>query len=168
MQWISRAGLCFLTLSLLAGFATRAEITVSVIPPSPGGWLVSVGANTLAGGAGTDFTHDYSTGPGGETINIAGTASASEAWQVLVKRSDTSWDGDLVVQVQVLSLGTGNGTVYAPGQAMTVSDTFQSFFTGNGDRSTICVRLKLSGVSIPRVRAGRYTTNLVYTVVPLQ
>ena len=153
-------GLCF---CFLSGISANAEFTVTVVPPSPSGWRIQLGPTDVAGEAGSDLKPSYDTGTGGETISVGGTAGS--AWQLLIKRADGKWNGDLVLQAQVINPGTGSGTISAPSQFLTVTDTYYGFFSGDGDRNNILVRLRISGISIQRLRAENYSTDLVYTII---
>ena len=128
-------GLCF---CFLSGISANAEFTVTVVPPSPSGWRIQLGPTDVAGGS---------------------------AGHVLIKRADGKGNGDLVLQAQVINPGTGSGTISAPSQFLTVTDTYYGFFSGDGDRNNILVRLRISGISIQRLRAENYSTDLVYTII---
>jgi hypothetical protein len=143
------------------GFAFAIDIS------EVGNWAVNVDANDLISGAGSDLTSTYESSADQGLIAITGTTGDSDNWRVDVRRSDTSWHGDLTLFVKRTGDGTGSGSISdgTAYQAVTTTDT--ALFSGSGDRSNIPVQLKISGASVA-IPPSAYATSIIYTVVDTQ
>lgn len=130
-------------------------ITIAV----SGNWSETIDASDLQAGAGSDLIDTYeSTDP--ITIDILVTAGN---WGLDVKKIDGDWHADLHLHAKRTSDGTGSGSISGGDAYQEITGIDQGFFNGNGDRSSVNVRLKLTGVSI-QVPPNVYTTTVYYTV----
>lgn len=152
---LASAALC----TLLAGTAWTA-ITMT----TTGGWTQTIDATDLVGGAGTDLTDTYESASDAVQIDINGTG---EAWHTDIRKVDSNWHGDFVLYVRRTSDGTGDNPISGGTAYQAVTDVDTEFFTGNDERTGICVQVKLSGVSI-QVPPDTYLTTLYYTVTEVQ
>jgi len=136
------------------GICWAISITVT------GNWSETIDSTDLQAGAGSDLISTYESAVDTVSIDISATIGN---WGLDVKKFDTNWHSDLHLHVKRTSDGTGSGSISGGGAYQEVTDTDQSFFSGNGDRSSINVQLELTGVSI-QVPPDTYTTTVYYTV----
>jgi hypothetical protein len=128
---------------------------------APGSWSQTIGASNLTGGAGSNLNGTYQSDPAAVSVTITAT---SGNWGLNVKKSTSSnWPGSLHLYIQRTSDGSGLGSISGGNSYQEVTDIDQNFFSGNGDRSNVSVRLKLTGVSI-QVPPDVYTATVDYTV----
>ncbi len=157
----SRSATLSLVISLLLAGSLWAAISITVT----GSWSVTIDAADLQSGAGSDLTGTYESATDQIDIDITGTAGPGDTWRVDVSKSDTNWHANFLLYVQRTSDGTGSPSHISGGTTyQEVTDTDQSFFNGERDKSNIDVQLKLEGVSI-LVPDDTYTTTVTYTVV---
>jgi len=129
-----------------------------------GDWSGTIGTSDLTGGAGTDLNSIYTSDSDQVSITISNTADDWDFWRVDVRKSDTTWDDDLVVSVMRTSSGTGAGGISGGTSYVAAGALDTEFFRGRGDRSNILAKLRLSGVSV-QVPPNTYSTSIVFTVV---
>jgi hypothetical protein len=153
-----------LVLFCSAGSLLWAQPNLSVSPKASGGWNFILGKDNIPGGPGGNVTGDYESPADIESLTIGGCSGAADAWRIDIKKTDTLWDGDLVISARVRNTGTGDGTVSASGTYQVLTDTSTPFFSGKGNRADITVQLKVSGISVSRIQAGRYLADLLYTL----
>lgn len=127
-----------------------------------GSWVLTIDASDLQAGAGSDLIDTYESAS--DQIDIYIGAQGAKPWKVDVSKSDANWHSDFQLSVRRTSDGTGPGSIAGGISYQVVTDTDQSFFDGNKDRSDIKVQLELSGVSV-QVPTDTYTTTVYYTVV---
>lgn len=149
---------CWLIISLLIlGVAIVEAGTVDIT--ASGGWSDVIGAADLVVGAGSNI-RDKDSAPGATLLTVSGTGYS---WRVDVRRSDTSWNGNLILYARRTSDGTGSGIVFGGTSFAPVGTIAASLFSGNGSRTNIGVQYRLhSSVSVP---PGNYSTTIIYTVV---
>ena len=124
-----------------------------------GGWNFTITAADLTAGAGSNIG-DKESASNATLITISGTGFS---WKVNVRRSDSSWHGNLTLYARRTSDGTGSGIVFGGTSYMPVGTTDTQFFSGSGSRSNIAVQYRLSSsVSVP---PGSYNTTVTYTIV---
>jgi len=162
MQKVKAVRLVILLLALgLAVWPSRCEgIDIAV----SGTWTLTSGPSDLAAGAGSDLPPSSESSVDQAAITISNTAGDADNWRVDARRSDTTWNGNLVLWVKRTADGVGGGSITGGTAYQEVSTTDASFFSGSGDRNGITLQLKLSGVSI-QVPPNTYSTSVVYTVV---
>lgn len=131
-------------------------ITIAVT----GNWSETIDASDLQAGAGSDLIDTHESTADLVTIDISATAGN---WSLDVKKIDGNWHPDLLLHAKRTSDGTGSGSISGGVAYQQIIDIDQSFFSGNGDRSSVNVQLKLTGVSI-QVPPDVYTTTVYYTV----
>ena len=82
-------------------------------------------------------------------VTVTG-AGSHKNWRVDVRRDDTNWHGDFVLELK------------KPGKEVTVETTDQEFITGEGNNS-YDIQIILKGVSI-QISPDAYITTVIYTV----
>lgn len=132
-----------------------------------GAWAEIVDESDLQGGPGSSLASTYESAADEVVIDITDTSGSDDNWRVDVRRSDTTWHEDLVLWVKRTSDGNGDGAISegTTYQQITTSDT--AFFSGSGNRTTIYIQEKLTGVSA-QMLADDYVTTLIYTVVDIE
>lgn len=136
------------------GICWAISITVT------GDWPETIDSADLQAGAGSDLISTYESAADAVNIDISATVGD---WGLDVKKIDTNWHSDLHLYVKRTSDGSGSGSISGGDAYQEVTDTDQGFFSGNDDRSSINVQLRLTGVSI-QVPPDTYTTAVYYTV----
>jgi hypothetical protein len=140
----------------LAGSLGAIAISVS------GSWSEVIDAADLQGGAGSDLNPSIESPQNRIALSVS--QASKQNWAVSVSRIDGSWWPNLQISVKRTSNGTGTGTISGGTAYLAVTSANQSFFTGNGNRSAVYLRLQLNGLSA-NVPPAPYTTTIVYTVV---
>ncbi len=149
--------------ALAAALGTVCHVWAAISISGTGAWTLTIGPDDLTGGAGSDLNGAYESAADAYSITISGTAGPSDNWRVDVKKSDGTWNGNLVLWARRTSSGTG-GSVSGGQAYQQIGNTSAAFFSGSGDVSGIAVQLKLTGVSIT-IPPGTYTSTVYYTVV---
>jgi hypothetical protein len=149
----------------LAAGPAACQATLSLETETAGGWLLSVTGTDISDGPGGDVTGSYESRAGNQTLTVSGTSGPTDPWTVSVRRSDSAWDSDLILEARVSSSGSGNGAIEASGAYRVVTQTYQDFFSGTGDRENVTVQLRLSGISTAAIAAGSYITQTLYAFV---
>lgn len=145
---------------LLACLICSGGICWAISITATGSWPETIDSDDLQAGAGSDLISTYESAADAVTIDISATVGD---WGLDVKKIDTNWHSNLHLHVKRTSDGDGLGSISGGDAYQEVTDTDQSFFSGNDDRSSITVQLKLTGVSI-QVPSDAYTTTVYYTV----
>jgi len=161
MQTESRAhSVLVVFLLLLLPLAARAiDIVVTM------DWTdLSITANDLAAGPGSNLTGQYESNIDQVTINIFNTTGNSDSWRVDVKRTDTTPSSIPILSVKRYDDGSGGGSISGGLGYQTVGTTDLSFFSGTGDRTGVHIQLKISNISLS-LSPGNYSTTTTYTVV---
>ncbi|MBM3475550.1 MAG: hypothetical protein FJX75_19975 [Armatimonadetes bacterium] len=148
-------GVALIWCAVWSGSARAAGIT------AVGGWSRPITADDLLAGAGSDLVTLY------ESVSNATLLSLDEPfftrWRVSVRKADTTWDPTLALYVR----RTGNGTGFWPVSGGTsyqlVTDTDTVLFSGIGDRNSVPVQYKLSGVSV-QLTPRTYSATVTFTV----
>jgi len=150
-------------------------LLVSILCPSGAGaieitatgpWSLTIDADDLVAGAGSDLVSTYESNADQAVIVISNTTGNEDNWRVDVKRSDTTWHNDFVLSVRRTGDGTGGGAITGGSGYQAVGTADSAFFSGAGDRSNIPIQLQLSGVSL-QVAPNTYSTTITYTVVDI-
>ena len=151
-------GLLICLILAVAGPARAVGISIQ------GHWTLRPQAADLLPGPGLNLPSTYESDPGDLTIVVYGAAGNTGPWRVEVRRDDASWDSHLTLWARRVGDGMGFGQV-AGGQAyQPITGVDGAFFSGAGDRSSITLQFKLTGLSA-LVPAGTYAANLFFTVV---
>jgi len=130
-----------------------------------GDWTnLSITANDLTAGAGSNLTGQYQSNVDQATIDIINTTGNSDSWRVDVKRTDTAWNSIPVLSVKRYDDGSGGGSISGGLGYQSVGPTDMSFFSGAGDRSGVHIQLKISNISVS-LSPGNFSTTISYTVV---
>jgi hypothetical protein len=156
--------IAIIALCSIAGAGLWAQPSLAVSPKASGGWNFIVGKDNIPGGPGGNVTGDYESPVDAETLTVGACTSAADAWRIDIKKTDALWDSDLVISARIRNPGTGDGTLTSFGTYQVLTDTSMPFLSGTGNRTGIAIQLKVSGISISRIQAGRYLADLVYTV----
>jgi hypothetical protein len=124
-----------------------------------GGWNFTIGPADLSAGPGSDIA-DKDSAPSATLLTVSATGFN---WRVDVNRSDTTWNGNLTLNVRRTSDGTGSGIVSGGGSFIPVGLINSLFFSGSGSRSNMGVQYRQkSSVKVP---PGSYSTTVIYTIV---
>lgn len=129
-----------------------------------GSWSESIDSANLQGGPGTDLTSTYQSATNQVTIDIH--VLGVRAYRVDIKKVDSTWHTNLHVWVQRTGNGIGPKTISGGTTYQEVTDTYQSFFSGTGDRSKVPIQLRFTGVSL-LISPDNYSTTVYYTVIDL-
>ncbi len=148
----------------IIGFIFLTDEAMPIYISMSGGWSKTVNALDLQGGPGSDFIDTYESASDAISIDISGTTGDSDNWRVDVKKIDTEWHASLHYYVKRTADGSGTGSISGGGAYQEVTDTYQSFFNGSGDRNGIDAQLRISGVST-QLNIDTYSTTVYYTVV---
>ena len=153
-----RVGSILLLLSCalwLAPCGRAADITVA------GDWLRTITKTDLTAGAGSDLASTYESDAGVTTVAIANTSGG--AWRVSLRRADGTWNSNVSLWVRRSSTGSGSGTISGGTTYVQLAALDTEVFSGTGDRSSVTLQFKLTGMS-KNVAPGTYSTTVVYTV----
>ncbi len=158
-----RAGLALLALVLVSlPSSIFGAVSISVL----GNWSETVDEADLQGEPGSVLEDVYESPTDQVSISIADSLDNADAWRVDVRRLDTVWDGGVTVSVKRTSDGSGGGTISGGSNYVDVTGVDKVFFSGTGDRDSVDVQLRLSGISVD-VSPDSYSSTVTYTVVDL-
>jgi len=146
--------------ALLALLVCYGGICWAISITATGNWSETIDASDLTAGAGSNLIDTYQSAADAVSMDIAAT---SGNWKLDVKKINSNWHDNLHLYIQRTSDGTGPGSISGGDSYLEVTDIDITFFSGNGDRSNVNVRLKLTGVSV-QVPPGVYTAAVYYTV----
>ena len=159
-----KAAHIFSALIMLMAFFLLAPGARAIDILEVGVWSRTVDANDLILGAGSNLKSTYESNSDQGLIAISNTSGDSDNWRVDVRRSDVSWNENLVLSVKRTGNGTGAGSISGGSDYQAVSAGDSEFFSGSGNRSDIPVQLQVSGMSVT-IAPATYSTSIVYTVV---
>ena len=151
--------LFILTAGLPAVFAAGVTVT--------GGYGFVIDQSDLSGGAGSNFNPGHSSPVDAILVTLDGMVDDLDAWQIMVRKENSLWQGGLGLGLLRTAAGTGTGTISGGDVlplALTATD--QVFFEGAGNRNAIPVQLMLDGVSV-LIPADAYAATLVFTIVDI-
>jgi hypothetical protein len=150
---------------LLSGIIFSADRLDSIDIIAPGNWSsLTITSADLIAGAGSDLESDYESDASVVFISISGTTGSSDNWRVDVKKIDTNWDISIKLYIRRTSDGNGSGIISVGTSYQEVTEIYQSFFNGSGERSNIDMQLKISGVSI-QIPPDNFTLTIYYNIV---
>lgn len=129
-----------------------------------GAWSEAIDAADLQAGAGSNLIDTHASSAGIVTVAIAATVDAADTWRVEVRRTDTTWDAGVALWVHRTSDGTGPGSISGGGSYVEVGTTDAALFTGAGDRSSISLQFRITGMSVG-VSPDAYLSTVTFTVV---
>ena len=147
----------FIIVVFLLPFAYAEAGTLDIT--ASGGWNFTITAADLTAGAGSNIK-DKESVANATLITISATGFS---WKVDIRRSDSSWHGNLTLYARRTSDGTGSGLVFGGASYIPVGTTDTQFFSGSGSRSNMAVQYRLSSSVI--VPPGSYSTTVTYTIV---
>ena len=151
----------FLLITLILLVTAKAEaIDISAV----GSWPDTIDVSDLQAGAGSNLIDTYESGAGATVLTISTTTGNTDNWRVDVRRTDTTWYGNLHLFVKRTSDGAGGGSISGGLSYIEIKTTDSQFFSGAGDRSGINLEYKLTGMSVS-VPPNAYSTTVTYTVV---
>lgn len=150
-----------LTILLLPHAAGAIDITAT------GDWTsLSITANDLTAGAGSNLTEQYESSVDQVAIDVFNTNGSTDSWRIDVKRTDSTWSLIPVLSVKRYDAGAGAGSISGGLGYQAVTTTDMSFFSGAGDRIGVHIQLRLSNFSVS-IPPGNYSTTVTYTVVDI-
>ena len=152
-------------------FATTVFLVLSCVTGSyglsftvAGSWSLVIGSSDLSGGPGGDLVPEFVSAADALVFEVTGAVDQFEAWYVDIQRIDISWDPALHIELQRTSNGSGIGTISGGTGFLEAEAASRRLFQGTGDRSSVLIQLKLSGVSVT-VGADTYSTQIVFTLL---
>jgi len=140
---------------------TKAE---AIDVTATGSWNRTVDASDLASGAGSDLVGIYESAVNATALTILNTTGNTDNWRIDVRRSDSTWHGNFVLYIQRTSDGSGGGSISGGLSYTAIGTTDSQFFSGAGDRSSVNLQYKLTGMSVS-IPPNTYSTTVVFTVV---
>lgn len=152
--------LAIVFLVAITGESLRAQISVAVT----GDYSETIDAIDLQSGAGSDLIDSYESSTTAVSSDISGTAGVGDNWRVDIKKSDTTWDSNLYLDVKRTTDGTGSGSISGGIAYQEITDIDLEFFGGDADRADVKIQLRLRGVSV-QILPDTYSTTVYYTVV---
>jgi len=147
-----------LTIFIVIFFSLSRAEAGNVNIAATGGWNFTIDASDLSSGPGSDLA-DKDSAPGATLLTVSATGFS---WRVDVRKSDTTWNGNLTLNARRTSDGTGSGLVFGGSSYIPIGSTNSLFFSGSGSRSNIGVQYRLN--SSVRVPPGSYSTTVIYTI----
>ena len=96
------------------------------------------------------------------SVDIFGTTGN---WEVELRLDENAWHNDLRIFARRTSAGKGSNSIAGGDNYRELTNTYQKFFSGNGDRSGINIQVMLAGVSI-HVPPEDYSCNIEFRIVP--
>lgn len=151
-----------LVFACLAGGPAHAEISITVM----GSWTEFIDQTDLMAGPGTNLNTTYTSATNANLVTISGAAAKNDAWQVYVKRIDTTWDSRLVLLARRTSSGKGPGSVSGGADFIQITPSDTLFFWGAGNLRDIQVQLRLTNMSL-NIPVGQQTATVQYTVIDI-
>jgi hypothetical protein len=132
-----------------------------------GAWSLTLGADDLQAGAGSGLNSTYESGNSQAAVTVSDTTDPLDTWRLDVSRTDAAWDSRLTLSVRRTGDGTGQGALSGGTGYHEIGLMDSTFFSGAGDRLSVPLQLKLTGVSL-QIPPGAYSTTVTYTVVDTQ
>jgi hypothetical protein len=161
LERIAKVGIGALLSAILALAGTAwAELSIT----ATGLWSETIDEADLASDPGSDLTSTYESPTDQVSLDITGAVDDLDAWRVDVTRFDATWHANLHLDLRRTSDGSGSGSISGGSSYQEVSETYQSLFSGSGDRTSINIQLRLTGVSV-QVPSATYSTTVHYTIV---
>jgi hypothetical protein len=140
---------------------TKAE---AIDITATGSWNRTIDTSDLASGAGSDLIGIYESTVNATVLTVFNTTGNTDNWRIDVRRSDSTWHGDFILYIQRTSDGTGGGSITGGLSYIAIGTTDSQFFSGAGDRSSVNLQYKLTGMSIS-IPPNTYSTTVVFTIV---
>ena len=140
---------------------TKAE---AIDITATGSWSRTIDASDLVSGAGSDLVGIYESAVNATVLTILNTTGNTDNWRIDVRRSDSTWHGNFNLYIQRTSDGTGGGSISGGLSYIAIGTTDSQFFSGAGDRSSVNLQYKLTGMSVS-IPPNTYSTTVVFTVV---
>jgi hypothetical protein len=140
---------------------TKAE---AIDITATGSWNRTIDTSDLASGAGSDLIGIYESTVNATVLTVLNTTGNTDNWRIDVRRSDSTWHGDFILYIQRTSDGTGGGSISGGLSYIAIGTTDSQFFSGAGDRSSVNLQYKLTGMSIS-IPPNTYSTTVVFTIV---
>jgi hypothetical protein len=140
---------------------TKAE---AIDITATGSWNKTIDTSDLASGAGSDLVGIYESTVNATVLTVLNTTGNTDNWRIDVRRSDSTWHGDFILYIQRTSDGTGGGSISGGLSYITIGTTDSQFFSGAGDRSSVNLQYKLTGMSVS-IPPNTYSTTVVFTIV---
>ncbi|MBD3334865.1 MAG: hypothetical protein GF355_05065 [Candidatus Eisenbacteria bacterium] len=154
-KWLLSAAL-----ALGAAASPAAGIDITLL----GSWAARVDIEDPATGRWDrrDGTHESAVDE--VVLAIFNSSGPGDAWRLDVRRVDTHWPESLTLWIRCSDPGLGPGSVDGGSLYQEVTPQDTPLCSGRGDRSVICIQLRLTGTS-PEVSPSHYLSSVVYTVV---
>ena len=119
---MSKAFLIIVIILLPFTYVEAGTVDIS----ASGGWNFMITAADLTAGAGSDIG-DKVSASSATSITVSATGFN---WKVNIRRSDSSWHGNLGLYVLRTSNGTGSGIVFGGASYIPIGTTDTQFFYG--------------------------------------
>ncbi len=130
-----------------------------------GAWNLLIDSSDVVGGAGGNLIPSYTSASDSIVLDVSSTIDDSDSWQIQVHKTDSNWSGGLVLSCIRSTNGIGSGTISGGNTVyLDLTAVGQLFFDGAGDRTSIDIQLKLSGVTAA-IASDVYVTTVYFTVI---
>ncbi len=113
-----------------------------------GTWATTINATHLQAGAGSELVSTDQSATSQIVIEVSATAGSSDSWRLDVRRADSTWPSEIGLWVRRTGGGSGTGSIDGGLAWIEVGATDISFFSGEGDRDSIPVQLRITGLSL--------------------
>ena len=116
--------------------------------------------------AGENRPRSYESRADATILDITGTADSKDAWLVRVRKNDGLWPEGVTVSLKRTDNGNGGGAINGGTSYTTLSDSYVDFFDGSGDRTSILIQYKISGIATA-LSPAVYGASITFTVVDI-
>lgn len=116
--------------------------------------------------AGENSPRSYESRADATILDITGTADSKDAWLVRVSKSDGSWPEGVTLSLKRTGDGGGGGAINGGTSYTALSGAYVDFFDGSGDRTSIQIQYKISGIA-PTLSPAVYGASITFTVVDI-
>lgn len=142
----------------LLGEARAMDLTAS------GTWATTIDATNLLAGAGSELESSDQSATSQIVLEISATGGSTDTWRLDVRRADSSWPSALALWVRRTGGGSGAGSIDGGLSWVEVGSTDTSFFSGEGNRDSIPVQLRITGLSLG-LSPDSYLSTVHYSLV---
>jgi hypothetical protein len=155
------AARCIVVTALLSAAVAPQVFGLSFIVT--GAWTLEIGADDLAGTTGSDFVSTHLAAVDELVIEVSEAVDQFEQWYIDAHIVETNWPAGCSLEVVRTSDGAGIGTISGGTTLLTLGDTAAPFFEGTGNRTSVFVRIVLTGMTVV-VGADLYIADIVFTL----
>ncbi|MCK6501912.1 hypothetical protein L6R53_00665 [Myxococcota bacterium] len=129
-----------------------------------GSFSLGIDASDLTSGAGSELQDSHDSGTGAIALQVSATSGSTDAWRIDIRRASSGWDPDLRLWARRTGDGSGDGSIAGGASWQEIGTTDSTFFSGEGDRSSITVQVRITGVSLA-ISPDSFLSTVHYTLV---